>query len=208
MRNVDSAYLAALVGARDNGIAPRRFFWITARRFDNDSVESFGLWTGDEAISLSIQSAATGATVTREYHGAGLILDIGSIPRVSDLTIQTITVDLSQVADHVQAIVRGYDLRLAKVEIHEATLDPATRELAAPPAVAFLGEVDGSTIETPAMGGEGSAKLTLVSDAISMLARKNSRKSSYEGQKRRGGDQFGRYASTVATWTIPWGEKA
>ena len=57
------------------------------------------------------------------------------------------------------------------------------------------------------MGQDGDITISCVSAAISMLERSNPVKSSYEGQKRRSGDEWGLYSSTIATWTIPWGQK-
>jgi hypothetical protein len=207
MRNVSSAFMDALLSGRDRGIVPRRFLHVTARDRTTGAPAGIGLWTGDEDINVTLTSGVTGQEVTRTYYGARNLV-IPTIPRVSDMTIQTITVTMSQIADAVQQLIRGYDVRLAKAEIHDGLLDPVTRQLVAPPELSFLGEVDGAPIETPAVGGEGKASLKLVSDAISMLARKNPRKSSYEGQKRRDGDEWGLYASTVATWKIPWGQKS
>lgn len=47
-----------------------------------------------------------------------------------------------------------------------------------------------------------------MSEVFAMLTRTNPRKSSYEGQKIRGGDQWSKWASTVSSWKVPWGEKA
>ncbi len=207
MRNVNPAFMSALTEARDRGIVPRRFLYVTAKDRSAGAPAGIGLWTGDEDINVTLISGITGQEVMRTYYGARNLV-IPAIPRVSDMTIQTITVTMSQIADAVQQLIRGYDVRLAKAEIHDGLLDPVTRQLVSPPELSFLGEVDGAPIETPAVGGQGKASLKLVSDAISMLARKNPRKSSYEGQRRRAGDEWGLYASTVATWKIPWGQKS
>ncbi len=208
MRNVDSNFLTALTSARDTGIVPRKFIWIAARDRETGAIEGMGLWTGDEDITVTLISAQTGQSTTRLYLGAGALVSVSSIPRVSNLTIQTVKIDLSQVAGATQQLVRGYDVRLAKVEIHEAALDTASRGLVAAPAAVFLGEVDGAPIETPAVGGKGRISLKVVSDAISMLTRKNPAKSSYEQQRRRGGDEWGKHSSTIETWKIPWGQKS
>jgi hypothetical protein len=207
MRNPDPAFGAALEQARDTGIVPRRLAYFTVKQFDGTPAE-LGLWTGDDDISVTVQSGITGQMVTRNYYGYGLVEDIDPIPSVSDLTIQTVTLTLSQIADITQQLARGYDIRLGKVEIHEALLDPVSRRPLSPPELVFMGEIDGSPIDTPKVGGDdGDIQIKAVSDAISMLTRKNPLKSSAEGQKRRNGDEFGTYASTVSTWDIPWGQK-
>lgn len=206
MRNITAQFLAALLGARDNGIVPRTFVYITAKRIDDGSPVTLGMWTGDDDINIGVVSGITGNVENRVYYGA-LNLVIGDIPRVSDMTIQTLTIEMSQVAAVTQILSREYDLRLAKVEVHEMTLDVRTRQPSAIPQVAFLGEIDSAPLTTPAIGQDGKVSLSVNSDAISMLARINPAKSSFEGQKRRNGDGWGRYASTVATWNIQWGQK-
>lgn len=206
MKNPDPNFLAALQGARDNGLSIRSLVYFSVKTFAGAPVE-LGVWTGDEDISVSVLSGVTGQMVTRNYYGFGLVTDIDPIPSVSDLTIQTVTITLSQIADITQQLARGYDIRLGKVEIHRAILDRKSRRPVSAPELDWMGEIDGSPIDTPQVGEDGGIEIRTVSDAISMLTRKNPLKSSYEGQKRRSGDEFGKYASTVATWDIPWGQK-
>lgn len=206
MKNVSSEFMAALVSARDRGIVPRRLVYFYAKERDTGNPVELGVWTGDEDMVISVISGTTGSAEERAYYGA-LNLVVPDIPRVSDMTIQSVTITVSQIASIAQELARGYDLRLAKVEIHDLLLDTVSRLPVAPAEIAFLGEVDAASINTPAAGEEGDISITIVSDAISMLARTNPQKTSYEGQKRRSGDQWGRYKSTVAAWSVPWGQK-
>lgn len=206
MRSVALNNQLALASARDRGIVPRGFFWITVRDRGGGGPASFGLWTGDDAIELDVPSGQTGLPETRTYFG-GVNLTIPEIPRVSDLTIQRIEIAFSALAPICRQIVRVHDPRLAKIELHAGWLDLDSRAIVDPPEIDFLGEVDGAPIETPAAGGESLVKLAIVSDAISMLTRTNPRKRSYEAQKRRGGDEFGLYSNVVKTWRIYWGEQ-
>jgi hypothetical protein len=132
---------------------------------------------------------------------------VSPIARTADLTIQTVTITIGQIAAVAQQLVRGYDLRLAPVEIHDMAFDTITRQPSAAPEIAFLGIADGAPIKTPAVGQDGNVEISAISAAIAMLERTNPAKSSYEGQKRRSGDEFGLYSSTVANWQIPWGQK-
>ena len=207
MKNINSGMLAALVAGPDSGVVPRRFVWLTGKDRASGTAASIGVWSGDETIDATVVSGTTGLLVARTYFGAGTLLSVSSIPRVSDLTIQTVTIDLSQIATAAQQAVRGYDLRLGKVEIHDMALDPVSRNPAGVGEIVFLGEIDGAPISTPAVGGEGSIRLKVRSDAISMLERSNPRKSSYEGQKRRQGDEWGKYSSTIDSWNVPWGQE-
>ncbi len=205
MKGISINNQLAVADARDKGIAPRRFFWITAKNLETGVPASFGLWTGDETLSVEIVSGQTGLIETREYIG-GVNLQIGDIPRVSDLTIQTIEVKFSAIAPPCQDIIRAHDVRLAKTEIHDGWLDAGTRDISDRPEIAFLGLVNGAPVETAPAGGESLATLNITSDAIAMLTRTNPRKRSYEAQKRRGGDEFGLYSNTVKVVTVSWGE--
>ncbi|WP_085025598.1 hypothetical protein [Ensifer aridi] len=208
MRNITAALLDAITQARDTGLVPRTLVWVTAKNRTTGLPESVGVWTDHEDANITVLSGTTGLPVTRLYYGGGSLLQVSEVPRVADLTVQTVTIDLSQLATAAQLLTREYDVRLAKVEIHQVLLDPKSGQLVSVEAPVFLGEVDGAPVNTPSIGGEGSIKLKVVSDAISMLTRTNPRKSSYEAQKRRQGDEWGLYAGTVETWKIPWGQKA
>ncbi len=206
MRNIDAAFHDALVSGRDKGIIPRRFVYITAKDRSTGAPASIGIWNGDEDITITVTSAVTGLPSSRSYYGA-MNIEMGGITRTANLTVQNVELQMSQIADIAQEIVRGYDVRLAKVEIHEILFSTETRQPVSTPFPVFLGEVDTAPIETPAIGQDGNITLNIVSDAISMLTRSNPKKSSYEAQLRRGGDEWGKYASTVGTWKVPWGSK-
>jgi hypothetical protein len=205
MRNITNDMAAALADAPQKGLVPRRYVWVTAKDRETGLPVSEGFWSGDEDVMINVIDGRLGTIVARGYRGAGQLLQISPIPRVSDLTEQTVTIDLSQIAPAVQQLVRGYDVRLARVEIHEMTHSTISRQPVSPPEPVFVGVVDGAPINTPAVGGDGKAELRCVSDAISMLTRTNPRKSSYEAQKLRSGDEWGLYSGSVAGWDIKWG---
>lgn len=204
MRNVDPEFYAALSNASERGIVPRKLVSVTGASFDGATVEQMSFWTGDDDQEMTVTSGITGLASTRLFYGA-VNLEVSPIPRVSDLTIQTVTISASQIADPIQQLVRGMNIRLAKVEIWEALLDPASRLLVSTPPLVWLGEVNGSPIETPVINGDGSVEIATVSDAISMLTRSNPAKSSAEEQKKRQGDEWNKYAGAVKNWKPNWG---
>lgn len=206
MKNIRAGNQYAFATARDKGIVPRRFVWITAPRFDNGVIESFGLWTGDDDAAFSVVDSTSGLPVSRPYYG-GVNLEVGEISEDANLTIEPVDVEFSQVAPICQEIARGHNLRLAKIEIHDGTLDPASRLPTDAAELVMVGIIDGAPIETPAAGSDGSIKLSVVSEALLMLTRKNPKKRSYEGQKRRQGDEFGLYSNVVESWKFSWGQK-
>ena len=207
MRDVHPDFYAALANARERGIVPRKLVSITGRSHTTGAILApVSFWSENDEENITVTSGITGETSTRLFFG-GINLVVGPIPRVANLTIQTVTVTASQIAPAVQEAVRGINLRQAKVEIWDALLDPTSRLLVSPPALVWLGEVDGSPIETAPVGENGSVKINTVSDAISMLTRKNSAKSSAEEQKRREGDEWNKYAGAVKNWKPNWGQE-
>jgi len=208
MRTADSAFISALVDAPAKGIKPRRFLWVRAKTRDTTPAAfEIGLWTGDRDISVTVKDGLTGSNVNRVYFGMGRKLVMPTISRVSDLTIQTPTVKMSQLSNVTQTLVRENNVRFAKVDIHEGLLHTTTKLLVSAPELVFIGEVDGDPIETPKAGDTGSITLELVSDAIRSLTRTNPAMRSYETYNQRSGDQFGKYSNTIANFEFAWGEQ-
>lgn len=207
MRNIDANFLEALVAAPQDGLIPRKFVSFKVKDRDSGALSYLNVWSGDEDITLNVTSGETGASVSRTYVGKGALQGVGEITLSSDMTVQQVDIELSQIADVDLAIVFEYDVRFAKVEVHEMAFDVDTRQPAAEPPCVFYGEVDGAPVNIPAVDGEGSISIKCVSDAITMLTRTNTAKSSYNQQKRRSGDEWGKYSNVVANWGIAWGEK-
>jgi hypothetical protein len=206
MRNQPSAITSALATATEDGVITRIAIWIEARNRASGEVEEIGCWDGDEDTELSVIRGRDGATVTRPYYG-GAPLKIGDIVRSSDLTVQTLQIDLSQLADAVRLAVRTHDVARSPIEIHEILLSPETGRPLAADLPVFHGIIDGAPIKTPRVGGEGSTVLSCVSEMMALLDRGNPEKGSYEAQKLRGGDEWNLYAGSVETWDIRWGQK-
>jgi len=215
MRDLDPDFYAALQVAPERGIVPRKLVTFTGWTWPDGSgnveAERMSFWTGDEDILITVTSGINNLPSTRTFYG-GVNLAVGPIPRVSSLTVETVTIQMTAIAPIVQELVRGLDLRLGKVEIWDALLDPSSRLLAGMPALAWLGVVDGSPINTESEGGDEVVEIKTVNDAMMMLTRSNPAKSSHEEQKKRLGpsgeaDDFGKYAGSVGSWRVPWGEK-
>lgn len=210
MRNQPLAITAALSNAVADGLVTRKAVWIEAKRRDSGASVPLGVWAGDEDMNLTVLSGENGSAVTRAYYGGGNLLKVGEYARTSDMTVQTVTIDLSHIADVAKKIVREYDVRRARVEIHEILLDAATGQPVAADHAEFTGIVDGAPIKTPKIGGSGSAVLKCVSEVMALLTMTNTEKSSYEAQKLRTevgevADELFKYAAVVETWDIKWG---
>lgn len=202
MRTIDTPTLTAL---QSGSLVLRDFVWIVGKNRSTGVDESIGISNDSHDMSVQVIDGISGSVVTRTYIGGGALpLSISPIPLVSDLTIRSVRITLSQISSAIDTAIRQYDPRFAHVEIHRGLFDPATRALIAPPYPHFVGQMNGAPITTPAVGGEGSVEVTVVSHSRE-LTRTNAAKKSDETQRRRGGDRFRRYSDVAKEWNIPWG---
>lgn len=206
MRSQPLEITTALSTATADGIVVRRAIWIEARNRDTGAAEELGCWDGDEDVNLTVIRGRDGATVARPYYG-GAPLKIGDIVLSSGLTVETLSIDLSQLADVVRLAVRTHDVARAPIEIHEILLSPETGRPLAPDLPIYQGIIDGAPITTPRIGGQGKVALRCVSEMMALLDRGNPEKSSYEAQLLRDGDEWNLYAGSLESWDIPWGQK-
>lgn len=207
MRIYPAPIAAAYAAATKDGLVTRKAVWITARNRETGAPVERGIWTGSEDINLTVLRGSDGLQITRPYYGGGEYLKIGEIPMTTTMTLENITVDLSQLADVAREIVRTHDVHRGQIEIHEIVLSPTTGAPIGADYPIYSGIIDGAPVKNPAVGGEGSTKLKCVSEMMAMLSRKNTEKSSHEAQMQRDGDELNIYSNTVQTWDLPWGIK-
>ncbi|MDS9467355.1 hypothetical protein RGQ15_07175 [Paracoccus sp. MBLB3053] len=201
MKNYDTAFQLSLAAARESGIAPVYFARFVAKNRDTGANEFLGFWSGDETITLDVENP-TGGVQTRTYVG-GCNLSVTGLKYVADLTDVPVTASLSQIADAAQQLVRGYDVRLAYVEIHATTWTGGA--LTSIPQLEWVGIVDDAPVTTPAAGSEGSIELTVRSEIMTMLTATNPAKSSNAHQNRRAaGDRFSRFSGVIASRRVQW----
>jgi len=125
-------------------------------------------------------------------------MQTGLVVRMQRLTLSPLSPEVAQ-------MLRGYDPRLAPVEIHRALFYPESRELVAEPRRVFKGWIDQAPITTPAIGGAAMAEVSLASAARALTIPLAAKKSD-ETQRRRGGDRFRRYADVSGQVEVWWGE--
>jgi hypothetical protein len=202
MRTVDTPTGDWLTNAPEKGLRPRDIVYFLVRSIDGTSTKTYVFWNEIDPVTVTVVDGATGSNVDRDCIGDGALLSIDDIPLTSDLTVQTIKISLSQIHATVQEMVRDYDVRIAKVQVHRALFDPQTNALVSHPLPHFVGTVNKASISTPAAGQEGSIDLEVVGH-IRELTRTNAAKKSDETQKRRSGDRSRRYNGT--TPPIFWG---
>lgn len=131
MRAATSSFVDQLNDAPVSGLVTRQAVWFRVKERGTGNIREIGCWTGDEDLNLTVYSGLNGSLISRPYY-ADVISKVSDIPRVSDLTVQNVTIDLSQIADAANKLVREYDARLGGVEIHDILINPDTGDRSAP----------------------------------------------------------------------------
>lgn len=188
-------------------LVTRDFMRITARDRATFAPVTEGFWSGRGEVQASVLDANTGALTQYPFKGVGALIAVDPIPMVSNLTVNSVDVQFSQLDDRVNELLRVYDIRQASVEIYRAEFDPETKRMVEPASPRFVGFVDGAPVDTPPEGGEGSVKIRCVSSAQEMT-RSNPDMRSHESQQIRApGDDFYKDVTTAGDLTIFWGRQ-
>ena len=204
MRAISTANQTALA---QRALVARDFLWFVARSRDTGLPVQVGFWSDLESVSAQVINPDTGGTVTRNYYGAGGLIEIEGIPAVSTIQVQDVTIQMSQLDEQVSLAVRLYDIKQARVEIHRGLFDPVSRNLVAPAIVRFVGFVNLVDIRTPRENEAGGVQITCVSHTQELL-RSNPSTRSHEDQRytRDPNDFFFVDAGVSHAWDYQWGQ--
>lgn len=199
MQPIKSANLAARGASRR---AIRDFMIITVKNRSTGSDQVFRFWSGAHDDSFAVFNPDTGSDETYAFKAAGAMIAVSQIPRVSNLTVQTVTIEMSGTSDAVNQLFREYDARQAKVELYRGEFDPVTRAQIAAAEPRFLGYVDTLPVRRPEF--DGDVKLSLKCKSHSQeLTRANYAKVSTERAKQRNAnDNFFDDVASVGEWEV------
>lgn len=201
-RSISVANQAAL---QARALVARDFLWIVARNRSTGLPQSVGFWSDVGNVSASVIDPDNGNAEARAFYGSGGLIQISDIPLVANITVQTVTIVMSQIDELVAQAVRLYDCKQARVEIFRGLFDPSTRQMVAAAECRFVGFVDTIEIKTPAENEEGAVTLICTSSTQEMT-RSNPDTRSHESQiKRSATDNFFQDASVVGEWEHFWG---
>lgn len=204
MRNLSPENYAALQARQ---LVARDFLWLVARDRSTGALFSYGFWSDVGDVQAPMLNPNTGLAETRNFEGSGTLISISDIAMEASITMQTITINLNQIDEAVNNIIRGYDLKQGQVEVYRGLFSPLSRQLVAPAINRFIGFVDQITVNTPKEGEEGSVTLTCASHSHE-FTRYNPSTRSHEDQKRRDpDDDFFVDASTIGEREHFWGQK-
>lgn len=201
MKVISENLYDSLMRTRDEGIEPAWFFYIRAKHAITGVVEDLGLWSGDEDITIAVETPQGGLT-TRTFHGQCNLL-IDGIQYVSDLTDNPVSVSFSHIEQYAQFVFRGHDLRMAYCEVYACTWNKGA--LSSNPELQWIGIVDEAPVSTPSVGADGNISLSIRSEMMAQLDAVNPAKSSDEHQRRRDpSDGFSRYSGVIGNRNIRW----
>lgn len=166
MRSIASPVTDALAARQ---LVARDFLWIVARTRDVFPVSvSVGFWSDVGNVSASVLDPDSGSPVTRSFYGSGRLISATDVSLVSNITIQTVRLRMSQLDDLVNQAIRTYDVRQARVELYRGLFDPASRAMVSPAFCRFVGFVDRVEIQTAPAREPGHAQLTCLSHTQEM----------------------------------------
>ena len=202
MKTFAPEYQAALAARR---LLPRDFLSITARNRSTGLPETVNFWSDLSNVAALVLDPDTGMPVMRTYRGAGSLIQISDIPAIAGVTVQRVTIRMSQLDEQVEQAVRLYDVKQARVEIHTGLLDPDSRKLVSPAEPLFVGFIDEAPITTPAEGEDGGITLTCTSHTQELARFNPATRSHADQQIRAPGDDFFIDAAVVGDQDHYWG---
>jgi hypothetical protein len=198
MRSLTAPELAYIEA--DDGRVAHALIWITARNRSTGLPETMGLWTGEDHATFVIDGSP------RLYFGAGTVVEIDDLTYAAGLTVQMQTARLSVLTPEVDQLLRGYDARLAPVEIHRALFYAGSGALVADPQRLFRGRIEEQPIATPVKGGPTSVQIRMASSVRELTRTLTLMKSDAALRARAPGDRFRQYNTVSGAVDTAWGE--
>ena len=107
-RALSSENYAAL---QDRRLVARDFLWLVVRDLESGEPVYDGYWSDVGTITAEVIDPDTGNASAREFFGAGSLIQISDIPLVSSISVQNVTITLSQCADRVNVHALACDGR-------------------------------------------------------------------------------------------------
>lgn len=199
MKTIDSAlsdHLAARLG-----IDAHVLIWIEATDASTGADAPFGIWTGDDDRTFTIDA------VDREYLGAGSLLDVGPLVSETGYVVRVTRLGLAHLAPDIKDLLTARSLRHAFCTWHQVHFLPGSFDLVAPPRKVFKGRIERMPLPDAAEGEEVKADLELASYAREMTLPLSIKKSDEALKARAPGDGFRKYIAVSGKISTSWGEK-
>lgn len=201
MRDIAAASQTAL---EQKTIRIRDFIRFVVRDRDTGDDVVAGYWSDVGTVSVDVIDPETQSSEEQSFDGAGTLISVSPIPLVSNLSVQSVTVELSQVSD-ADGLVRTYDAKQGRVEIFRGLFEMDSMTQISPAYPRFFGFIDEPDILTPSEGDYGGISLTCVSHTQELMRSNPATRSNTYKKQRSATDTFRRHAATVGTWEVKWG---
>jgi hypothetical protein len=203
-RAISAANFTALQARR---LVARDFIWFLVRDRGTGDPVTDGYWSDAGTVTADVIDPDTGTIVTRTWRPARGLITISDIPLVSNLTVETVQIKLSQASARINELLRAVDCKQARVEIFKGLYDPASRNMVAPAYPRFVGTLDRAPITTPKENDpSGNVTLTCTGNTQE-LTRSNPDTSSDASQRLRNStDDFFADVAVVGDWEQFWGK--
>lgn len=193
-----------MIQLQSGAVVPRWLVWIEALDQETGERHAAGFWSGDDDADFTVNGEV------RRYTAVGAMLSLPALTYEVGTNVQSQPLSFSLLSADVEAAVNQYSLRLAPVEIHLVTHDPATWEILGV-ARAFKGSVETAEVKEGAKSSTGSTAM-LELDVVSSSRRGTKtlavKKSAASQQLRLETDRGRQYADMAgAKIHVAWGEE-
>lgn len=186
-------------------VLPREFLEIWARIRDTGAFHKERLWSDTYDVTAEVTDPETGLGVAHAWQGASGLVDIDAIPRVANMTVPRIGIQMVAMGPTITRILQTYDARQAPVFIWRGWQERRSRRLVAPAVLRFVGFIDTVDPVIAPEGGESVVRLECVSHSQEMTRASSDTRSDESQQRRSPGDTFFEGAATVGDQTFFWG---
>lgn len=173
--------------------------WIVARNRSTGQPEALGLWTGDDHQEFVIGGE------TRLYYGAGEVIEVPAIKAGIGLAVRQHRLTLAAMTEVGEQLLRGWDPRQAKAELHVATMDIDSGLQLGPPVRMIKGTLNKAPETIGPKGGHSQRELTIVTTARRLTFGVPLLRSDKELRRRNPNDRGREYADVAGDWVVPWG---
>lgn len=197
MREYGSQVEAHLAGTAN--VVPRHLVWIVARNRGTGAAEAVGFWNGKDSREFDVGGE------TRSYFGAGALLSVGPIRGAVGLDVRRHELGLSAVTPEVLLAIRGYDVRLAPIEVHRAFMDPETGMQIGAPVRVLKGTVDEAPIVSAAGADQPSVTLVVASASRALTRTLTAKKSEATQRQIDPSDRGREYSAISGAVGVFWG---
>lgn len=198
---------AQLTAIAEGTVKFREFIYFWPRDLDTGNPVQFGFWSGVGTFTASVEDGDTGSPVSRNFIGAGDLVRISPIIYRAGFEAQSLQVSMSGIAEAGVTMLRGYDMRRARVDIYRGVFTPGTLGQVDRAPCRFTGFVDGSEVVIPEEGGEGGFNLTLRQHTAELRRTSTEKRSDSSQRKRDAADGFYQHTASVGDWEIVMGRR-